>query len=466
MEDSIEVLKSEASPPKKRTYKICFVSDFFYPSVGGVEMHQYQLAQCLMELGHKVIVATKSYNNRQGIRYLPNGLKVYYLPYRPSLDTVIVPGLILHAPLYRKILIREQIEILHWHQSTSVMGHEFQWVAKTMGLKVIYTDHSLFGFGDAASINLNKEMKVIMSDSDAAICVSYTCKENLALRAQLDPRIIYTIPNAVDTTKFTPDPSRRYPLNTKNIVVLSRLAYRKGIDLLVDIIPPICKAYPDVYFIIGGDGPKRYLIEEMRDKYRLHNRVEMLGSIPYEKVRDVLVRGHIFINTSLTESFCTAIVEAASCGLLIVSTSVGGVPEVLPQEMRFLAPAKKEDLIIALQKAIEQAHNVPSHKFHEMVKDMYNWHEVAKRTEKVYDVVMKARPSPLLWRVKMTLSSGPWVGIFAMLFVAIFYVMVKILNKVCPAESIEKAEDFPFETYKYNRHLLDHQLKLPTDKKK
>ena len=89
--------------------------------------------------------------------------------------------------------------------------------------------------------------------------------------------------------------------------------------------------------MIGGDVPKRYLIEEMTHKYRLHNRVDLLGSIPYENVRNVLVRGHIFLNTSLTESFCTAIVEAASCGLLIVSTNVGGVPEVLPPEMRYLA---------------------------------------------------------------------------------------------------------------------------------
>jgi hypothetical protein len=40
-----------------------------------------------------------------------------------------------------------------------------------------------------------------------------------------------------------------------------------------------------------------------------------------------LIRGQIFLNTSLTEAFCIAIVEAASCGLLVVSTKVGGLPE-------------------------------------------------------------------------------------------------------------------------------------------
>lgn len=40
------------------------------------------------------------------------------------------------------------------------------------------------------------------------------------------------------------------------------------------------------------------------------------------------VRGQIFLNASLTEAFCMAIVEAAAAGLLVVSTAVGGVPEV------------------------------------------------------------------------------------------------------------------------------------------
>lgn len=50
-------------------------------------------------------------------------------------------------------------------------------------------------------------------------------------------------------------------------------------------------------------------------------------------VRDFLIKGHIFLNTSLTEAFCMAIVEAAASGLQVVSTRVGGIPEVLPPEL-------------------------------------------------------------------------------------------------------------------------------------
>ena len=52
------------------------VSDFFYPNMGGVESHIYQLSQCLLERGHKVVVVTHAYGNKKGVRYLSNGLKV------------------------------------------------------------------------------------------------------------------------------------------------------------------------------------------------------------------------------------------------------------------------------------------------------------------------------------------------------------------------------------------------------
>ena len=54
------------------------VCDFFYPRMGGVEMHIWSLSQHLIRLGHKVIVVTHSYANRKGVRYMQDNLKVYY----------------------------------------------------------------------------------------------------------------------------------------------------------------------------------------------------------------------------------------------------------------------------------------------------------------------------------------------------------------------------------------------------
>ena len=233
---------------------ICMVSDFFFPNMGGVETHIWSLAQCLIARGHKIIVCTHAYGDRQGIRYMTNGLKVYYLPLNVVYDQVIFPTLFSFLPLFRNILLREKISIVHGHQSTSPLAHECILYARTMGYKVCFTDHSLFGFADAASIHINKLLQVTLSDVDHVICVSNTCRENLVLRASLHPAHVSTIPNAVDATKFTPDPTSRYPTETINIVMLSRLVYRKGIDLVVKIIPVICAKYPLAHFIIGGDG--------------------------------------------------------------------------------------------------------------------------------------------------------------------------------------------------------------------
>jgi len=59
------------------SYKVAFISDFFFPRLGGVEMHIWTLSQCLLRMGHKVIVITHAAGDRKGVRYMTNGLKVY-----------------------------------------------------------------------------------------------------------------------------------------------------------------------------------------------------------------------------------------------------------------------------------------------------------------------------------------------------------------------------------------------------
>lgn len=53
---------------------VAMVSDFFYPGLGGVEMHIYQLSECLIALGYKVIIITHFRGNRHGVRYMTNGM--------------------------------------------------------------------------------------------------------------------------------------------------------------------------------------------------------------------------------------------------------------------------------------------------------------------------------------------------------------------------------------------------------
>jgi phosphatidylinositol glycan class A protein len=91
------------------------VSDFFYPNMGGVEGHIFQLSQCLLEMGHKVIVITHFYKNRSGVRFMTNGLKVYYLPMIPFYNQCVFPCMYASTGIIRDILLREKITIVHGH---------------------------------------------------------------------------------------------------------------------------------------------------------------------------------------------------------------------------------------------------------------------------------------------------------------------------------------------------------------
>eukprot|EP01094_Clydonella_sp_ATCC50884_P028748 TRINITY_DN8730_c0_g1_i1.p1 TRINITY_DN8730_c0_g1~~TRINITY_DN8730_c0_g1_i1.p1 ORF type:complete len:464 (+),score=127.64 TRINITY_DN8730_c0_g1_i1:253-1644(+) len=444
-------------PRQDTKHRIAMISDFFLPNMGGVEMHIYQLSQCLIRRGNKVIVITHTYDDRQGVRYMTNGLKVYYLPQQPFYNQSSFPGGGFQwLPYLRAILVRERIDIVHTHQAFSCLAHESLWWGSVMNYKTVFTDHSLFGFADASSIHMNKLLKMSLSDCTHVICVSNTSKENTVLRASLDPLIVSTIPNAVDCTKFTPNPSARRDDGIITIVVVSRLVYRKGMDLLIDVIPEICRRFSNVEFVIGGDGPKRVELEEMREKHQLHERVEMLGSVRHSDVRDVLARGHIFLNCSLTEAFCIAIVEAASTGLIVVSTEVGGVPEVLPPDMIHFAEPSAEAVVDAVCRALPKINEVDPFEFHERVKKMYNWNEVAERTEVVYNRMRDVERLPLLSRLRRHLSTGSWVGRLFVLCIAIGFVFWRILEWIRPREAVDEAIDFPYKKYAAARR--NHQL--------
>ncbi|KAI0205731.1 glycosyltransferase family 4 protein [Astrocystis sublimbata] len=466
-----------------RTYNIAMVCDFFYPQPGGVESHIYQLATKLVDRGHKVIVITHSYEDRKGIRYLTNGVKVYHVPFFVIYRSSTFPTVFSFFPLFRNIIIRERIEIVHGHATMSTLCQEAILHGRTMGLRTVFTDHSLVGFADTGSILTNKLLKFTLSDVDHVICVSNTCKENTVLRAALDPLMVSVIPNALVSDDFKPlprpDPSNlpymQHPLpahplgpnDTLTIVVVSRLFYNKGTDLLTAAIPRILEVHPNTRFIIAGSGPKAIDLQQMIEQNVLQDKVEMLGPVRHENVREIMVRGHIYLHPSLTEAFGTVIVEAASCGLYVVCTAVGGIPEVLPSHMTVFAKPEENDLVAATGRAIAalRANKVRTEKFHEQVKTMYSWTNVAKRTERVYrgisgdisedefygaDVgnvshwsATRGRNLALIDRLKRYYGCGVWAGKLFCLCVVIDYLIFVFCEWWWPKNQIDIARDWP-----------------------
>eukprot|EP00397_Hematodinium_sp_SG-2012_P032133 GEMP01034182.1.p1 GENE.GEMP01034182.1~~GEMP01034182.1.p1 ORF type:complete len:451 (+),score=89.51 GEMP01034182.1:43-1395(+) len=433
---------------------ILFVSDFFFPDRGGVEAHIYQLSQRLMELGCKIVVMTRFRGNRHGVRWMVNGLKVYHLPFFPVFIGTGLPSLFYYLPILRSIIHREDVDLIHFHGAASDMGLECLAVSRIMGYPTVFTDHSMFGFADAGGINLNKIFRaIVLPFLDRMICVSYANKENAQLRSGLPAEHIYVIPNAVESGNFQPDPARRPDISERiNIVVISRLSPRKGIALLKNVVPIICLRYPKVHFIIGGDGPLRIDLEEMIERCNLHDQVTMLGSLSSHEVRNVLVQGHIFLNTSLTETFCIALLEAASCGLVCVSTNVGGVPEVLPDHLVILSNPEVSPLVEEVEWAISKVEeNLPdAWEIHNEVRNMYTWLGVAKRVHKVYDSLLYDEDGKRIWpESKAEWRQEAWQKIYEhlglvwgkliLLLASYFFLLWRVLEWLDPADKIPKA---------------------------
>ena len=74
--DDLKKTTSSKNNTISKKLTVCLVCDFFYPRLGGVEVHVYQLSASLIRRGCKVIILTHHYKNRKGIKFMGNGVKV------------------------------------------------------------------------------------------------------------------------------------------------------------------------------------------------------------------------------------------------------------------------------------------------------------------------------------------------------------------------------------------------------
>eukprot|EP00884_Botryococcus_braunii_P003126 jgi/Botrbrau1/12814/Bobra.20_1s0005.1 len=256
---------------------ILHVSDFFFPNVGGVETHIYLLCQCLLQRGHKVVVLTHSYGGRVGVRWMTNGLKVYYISRLPVYQQVTLPTVFPSFPLLRCILLREQIELVHCHQQHCMRAH---------GLQGGLTDHSLPAL--QCGEHTRQQMLEVYSRRcpSGDMCVPYQQRKHSASGPACHRHRVSVIPNAVEAAAYTPSLEARDP-SWVTILCLSRLVYRKGIDLLVHLLPVVCRRHPRVRFLIGGDGPKAGMLRDMVAREGLRDRIVLLGQVAREDVPHV-----------------------------------------------------------------------------------------------------------------------------------------------------------------------------------
>lgn len=110
-----------------------------------------------------------------------------------------------------------------------------------------------------------------------------------------------------------------------HILVVSRLWYFKGVDMVVKALKKIIeRGYHDIYLHILGDGPMRNELEKYIKENNLEKHVKIYGKVPNHVVMQCMRACDIFIMPSRREGLSSALLEALTCELPIIATSVGG----------------------------------------------------------------------------------------------------------------------------------------------
>ncbi len=171
-------------------------------------------------------------------------------------------------------------------------------------------------------------------------------------------RRMLCISNGVDTARFRPDAMAYRRLRTQFDFAPDALLIGCVADLfavkrhhdLVEAFAQIHAEFPQAHLLLIGDGPLRGAIETGLHDFRIGDRVHLLGS--RKDVDALLPALDVFVLASDTEGLSNAILEAQACGLPVITTRVGGNPDVVDDDCGVLVPARDPDAMAGAVRAL------------------------------------------------------------------------------------------------------------------
>ncbi|MCD4820324.1 MAG: glycosyltransferase family 4 protein [Candidatus Cloacimonetes bacterium] len=176
------------------------------------------------------------------------------------------------------------------------------------------------------------------------------------------------------------------PKYKKIISFVGKFTDFKGIDLLIKAAYVVTDRFPDVCFILAGDGQLRSEMEELTASLKLTN-VYFLGHQTQDEVADLYNLAELSTVPSRIEPFGLVAIEALACGTSVVASNAGGLPDFINEKVGQLV--KMEDHI-ALAKAIidELTHNSKKTKgkyAFEYANSKYSWSSTIKNVIRLYE---------------------------------------------------------------------------------
>ena len=140
---------------------------------------------------------------------------------------------------------------------------------------------------------------------------------------------LQVIPCGVDVNEFCPSPNDLVESGPPRIVCVARLVPVKNLGFLLEACAALRERELDFRCLILGEGPGRSELEAMRARLKLEDVVQMPGAANRDTVRECWRQAAIGVLTSENEGMPVSLMEAAACGVPVVATCVGGIPELV-----------------------------------------------------------------------------------------------------------------------------------------
>jgi glycosyltransferase involved in cell wall biosynthesis len=131
--------------------------------------------------------------------------------------------------------------------------------------------------------------------------------------------------------------------DTQIAVNVGALVPHKDHLTLVEAAKRLEHRFPELHWIVAGEGELRHGLEQRIDALRLRGRVHLIGHIPQPE--RVVVEANVFVMSSQEEGLGTSVLEAMALGIPVASTSAGGLPELVGNGAGLLVPSQDPDAL-------------------------------------------------------------------------------------------------------------------------
>lgn len=298
---------------------------------GGIGNYVYNMSKKLIEKGNDVTVITRGSIQRTKEEVI-DGIKVFSVTLHPFYPFHIG----IHGIFVNKLFksIKSRYNIVHLHSPIIP-------VIKT-NLPILTTIHSLcrarvrriqYDIPNFSSLierlqyvfSSSLELKILKLSNKITTVSQINAKKINQCGIKQDKIVI--IGNAVDEIFFSPAKYTKH--ENRYITYVGRMTPAKGLFNLTKCAEYVLKEYPNVKFLLAGEGPLRNLLEKKVRKMGLQRKILFLGNLPKEKIIQIYRNAYLHIIPSKSEGLPNVLLEAMSSGLPVVATAVGGNPEVI-----------------------------------------------------------------------------------------------------------------------------------------